>query len=230
MQFKSLTFLAAVNYALAVTMVSVSDNEALNNKGLSSIHEGAGINYFFLNSDGPQAEDFTYDEAKSQLSTQLGNIPATVGLEGSILVNGVLGPAEIKEQDGVLSFNGTTQFYGCKNVQDPYRYSQESYMVVTDNSKGDCVPIQIKFADEEDASSSMPSMTSSITSAAPSHSGYANTTLTESHATTTTINTCDEECTKSPEPPVVPSSTFDGGANAGRVGLTGLAVAAAFLL
>lgn len=246
MHFKAVALLSAVNCALGVSLVAVSDNDELNNKGLSSIHEGAGINYFFLGENG---EDFTYDADKNELSTKLGTLPTTVGVEGSILINGVLGPAEIKEEDGKVTVNGIKQFYGCKNANDPYRYSQSSYMVTTDKSSGDCVPMEIKFSDSEEESSSAPAAPSSSApepSVTSSFEGFVNSTVTTSLATTTTINTCNEDCTKpvgsssAPESSTVAevstifdaTSAFEGGAgvNAGSFGLAGLALAGALLV
>lgn len=197
---RSFAFLPLLSIATALTLVAESDNQEVNGQGASSIHEGAGLNYFFLGANG---ENLSYDESTQILKSEdagSSQISYQVSLSSNILIAGVLEPAKADISSGYLSIGGNDQFYACKNINDPYSYSTKSY-AVTDKDFGDCVSLKLKV----DGASSTPESSSVAPSASPSPTApYGNsttvyTTVTDyttycPYPTTITITTCDEKC------------------------------------
>ncbi|KAK9447907.1 uncharacterized protein V1518DRAFT_420747, partial [Limtongia smithiae] len=89
------------------TLMAVSDDATVNTLNLSSIHEGAAINYFFL---GDYGQDLTYSSDNSTfLAWVLTQAPFYVQIYGDILMFAVdLGDIEqfTLTDDLLLSVNG----------------------------------------------------------------------------------------------------------------------------
>lgn len=183
------TFSSALAAVYDVQLFVESSDAAISGNGLSSIHEGAGINYFLL---GTGAETFQYDDQTEELYTQ-NTIKYSVGVLGQYLSNGVTGASKATFVDDKLSLGGNTTFYAAKNTGDPYNYSDRSYIVLVSDAEGS-IPFNIKVVKSGSPSSSAP---------APSSTGYTNdttTTLTYTagHTTVVTITSCAETVTDCP--------------------------------
>ncbi|ANB11685.1 hypothetical protein AWJ20_4506 [Sugiyamaella lignohabitans] len=122
----------ALNGANALSLVAQSSSGDLNGAALSSIHEGAAIDYVTLS---PGGESLSVD-----LNTTASLI--TYELQPGILqwlavVGGVLQfyPEPVGDKftvgsDGTLSLNGTSSgFYACQNINDPYNYQQTWFVL-----------------------------------------------------------------------------------------------------
>lgn len=191
----ALPVLSLLASAKAFNLITESDNDALNNQEISGLHEGAGINYAFLSG---LASNFAYNTTDKTLY-QTGDIypfPFSISSQGAVVFGEDSQPVEFDHD--VLKYNGSSNgFYACKNTGDIYDYSASQYAVVYfANEKPtftDCSAIKIKKT--EDASSS----------AAPSSTGYHNTTTKYTtvtdyttycpESTTITVTTCaDHKC------------------------------------
>lgn len=168
----SKTFSLAILSSLAlvgaseIQLITDSSESSVNGLGLSSKHEGAGINYFFL---GSGSETLEFDEATGQVSIDIGNsVKQSISVDaGNFLQLSVTEFQKVTVADGVVSVDGNDKFYACKNVSDPYRYSADSYAVLSKSADG-CFPITIKVKDGETSSAtSSAAASSTITSAAP---------------------------------------------------------------
>ncbi|GMG54511.1 unnamed protein product [Ambrosiozyma monospora] len=192
--------LALITRALADETVQLyikSDNSDLSDKGISSLHEGAGINYFFAASSG---QDLTYT-GTSLTSNQIGYpqffTPDTfVQLSVADEVTGLT-----FADDGTLQYNGSEDgFQACKNVNDPYRYSQSSYAIMYKSSSGDCVDIKLykksgSGSGSGSASGSASGAASSSAAPVSSSSAAAAVTSSESAVITTTTGNCTDSVT-----------------------------------
>ena len=112
-----------------VKLTVESDNTEINGKGLSSLHEGAGLNYFFL---GEGSQDLKYNSSDKQLYFDVSDdIKFSFSVSGNFATIGVLEPYKVEFEHNYLKVNGTTDgFFACKNVNDPYRYSENSYALM----------------------------------------------------------------------------------------------------
>jgi len=143
MQFSTLFAAASVLAGVAsatpiskyVKFTVESDVQDINNKGLSSTHEGAGVDYFFL---GDEAQQLT-------LNTTSGDIYANLEVAGgesyplplNVISTGFPGleaGGEVYKtnwsfEDGYLKGNGSDNFYVAKNTNDPYQYSKNQYQI-----------------------------------------------------------------------------------------------------
>lgn len=165
----------------------VSDNSELKGKGIQALHEGAGISYFGVSDY--LGEEFSYDADKKLLTQTQGSYTANFGVSGNYLAIGpAVTPSDVTFDDaGNLEFD--EQLYACKELNDPYRYFNDRYGVVTGEAPNDtCVKIGLKRVNG-DTSSAGPS------SAAPTsfHAGW-NNTVTE-HITVTGYTTYCPEST-----------------------------------
>lgn len=112
-----------------------------NYTGLSSIHEGAGINYF---QNGASSETLTFDNEASSIYVQHGELKQSLIIiaEASyqdsffpFLQLSVVSGDKIYwgVSDGKLvgtdSSDKTVQFYAAKNVTDPYGVSEHSFLI-----------------------------------------------------------------------------------------------------
>lgn len=213
----SIASLSLLAVSFAAEFYAESSNGEVNGKGLSSSHEGAGINYFFL---GKDAQELTYHEENSTFSMDVNSrYPFLLSIYHDVLMVGVLGPDAFDISSGYLAINGTADnFFACKNINDPYHYSKYSYAVTFGDDTGDCTPMKIKVEDgsgSDSDSDSEPSVTSAVSS---TPSPYTNTTSSDvtvitdhtsdftdvttitdyttycPESTTITITTCDETC------------------------------------
>ncbi|ODV96555.1 hypothetical protein PACTADRAFT_1144 [Pachysolen tannophilus NRRL Y-2460] len=127
-----------------IELKAVSNNSAVNGLGLSSVHEGAGINYFFL---GQGSEKLTYDGVSTIYVED--SLHQTFQVDSSILELSVTTTYNhwTFDNNNYLALNGSTDgFYACKNFNDPYSYSSNEYGVLTEKVNSDCLPIKISKA------------------------------------------------------------------------------------
>lgn len=159
----SFAILAALAVADSIQLFAESDDKSVNGLGLSSIHEGAAINYFFLSSGG--AETLQYDEKNGEVySTTSDSVKQSVSIDAGNFLQ--LSAADFQKvdfsDDDTVSVNGNDEFFAAKNVKDPYNYSKDSYAILNKSSDGS-IKIKIKAKQVADSSSSA--------SAAPQSSG-----------------------------------------------------------
>ncbi|KAK6892163.1 Cell wall protein RHD3 [Candida tropicalis] len=159
MKFLSILPLASVALASIsnITLYVKSDNTEVNNLGVSSIHEGAAINYLFLGTNG---QELQYDsDAKNiylMLQTASMDVPINFTVSGGIyqLSPGGSTPVEISD-DGELKFDGDV--YAAKNINDPYSYSERSFFLIDHETDGS-IPIKLyaKFGDDDETEEEEP--------------------------------------------------------------------------
>lgn len=144
MQFSSLLAAASVLVS-AVSALPVqnfvkftveSDKDELNGKGLSSIHEGAAINYVFL---GDNSQTLNLNTTSGEIYQSFTSADGqTFNQYLSVLGGGFPGlqvsaasayPTTWTFEDGYLKGNGSDSFLVAKNTHDPYRYSEKSYQI-----------------------------------------------------------------------------------------------------
>ncbi|CUM46974.1 uncharacterized protein AC631_02932 [Debaryomyces fabryi] len=129
-----------------VKLTVESDNTEINGKGLSSLHEGAGLNYFFL---GEGSQDLKYNSSDKQLYFDVSDdIKFSFSVSGNFATIGVLEPYKVEFEHNYLKVNGTTDgFFACKNVNDPYRYSENSYALMNylgQTAPEGCILLKVK--------------------------------------------------------------------------------------
>ncbi|OWB57975.1 hypothetical protein B5S28_g3961 [[Candida] boidinii] len=195
-----------------ITLTVSSESDEINGKGLTSIHEGAGINYVFL-ADGNT--ELYYDADKKVVYQPFlessYQFLAAIGSYFALTVTSS-GNEFTFDDEGVLYLNGSSSgFYACKDTKDPYNYSQKTYelMYYPEDAPESCLALTLSKAAASEKSSSSETITSSITTF------YNSTTLT---STTTETDTCTE----------CEVSTYEGEAKANYVN-TGSFVGAAAL-
>lgn len=214
----SVLFLLSV-YATSVSAViytvylGVSSDDETLPTGLSSIHEGAGINYFFL---GEGSQNLTYDDDQKLLyfdSTP--EVRQFFSVVGNIVQLTVAPDATEVNVDGpLLAFQGSTGgFYAQKNINDPYRYSQNSYALVHYDSDApeDAIPVNVTFTFWADVlepptglytfelSTEVPESTKPApytNNTVTTHVTYTEWVTTCTEATTITITTCSKDICK----------------------------------
>jgi hypothetical protein len=150
----SLAILSSIAVAAVseIELVADSSETSVNGLGLSSIHEGAGINYFLL---GSGSETLKFDE---ETGTVYANLTDTITQyvsinSANILQLSVLAPQKVTVADGVVSVDGNESFFACKNINDPYRYTEKSFAILSKNGDG-CFPMKIKIKDGQTPSAS----------------------------------------------------------------------------
>ncbi|KAK9350100.1 hypothetical protein V1505DRAFT_378047 [Lipomyces doorenjongii] len=200
MKFSTLAILATfVSSALAATesvyLKVKSDNPTIDGQGLSSIHEGAAINYVFL---GSGSEELVYDSSNSTIYDPyiFPGYPFYLQIWGNIVIIGVgetITEFEI-DSSNYLTVNGSESgFYAVMDTNDPYNYSAYAYEALyypdgQDVPEG-AIPFSIYVEDATSTTSSVATTTSSVattTSAKPSKATAAYTNSTT--ATTTAKN------------------------------------------
>lgn len=157
--FSVASILALTPSALAavrkVQLFAESDNSEVNDFGISSVHEGAGINYLFLAAPNV-AETVNYDDSKYILyiESSVGEQPFSVSEGPGFLQFGQSSIRVDIAEDGTVSFDGSDSVVAAKNVNDPYNRSEQDYFLVTQGGD-DAIPVKIvaKFVDSEEASS-----------------------------------------------------------------------------
>lgn len=158
MKFLSILPLASVALATIsnITVYVKSDNSEVNNLGVSSIHEGAAINYLLLGSSGQELL-YNSDEKTiyQNLQTTTIEVPLNFTVSGGIYQVSVAGsPISVEiADDGKLEFDG--EVYAAKNISDPYNYSERSYFLIDHEADGSIpVTLYAKFSDDNDDSDS----------------------------------------------------------------------------
>lgn len=141
---KFLTLATIVAAAQAFNLKASSSSEEVNNKYLSPVHEAAGISYFAL---GDLPYDLKYNTTSESVYFEAADLTFALGLYGpkDVGIGPGVNPSKVTfDQDGTLELG--QKLWGCKNYQDPYRYSQHSYLVRYGNGKPneDCEEITVK--------------------------------------------------------------------------------------
>ncbi|KAK9342431.1 hypothetical protein V1522DRAFT_327800, partial [Lipomyces starkeyi] len=135
MKFSALAIIATfASSALAATksvyLTVKSDNPTIDGQGLSSIHEGAAINYVFLGSGG--SEELVYESSNSTIYNPyiFPGYPFYLQIWGNIVVVAVgetITQFKI-DSSNYLTVNGSESgFYAVMNTNDPYNYSAYEY-------------------------------------------------------------------------------------------------------
>lgn len=148
----------ALTQARTVRFWTESNTTEVDDRGIYSIHEGAGVNYVLLDGE-PQnytITDFGLIYYSSKTADGTGYYPALqiVDSEGSFpsLELSVSQPnINWLIDDGYLSGNGSSNFWAAKNTNDPYNYTQTSYTLglFLDNSQSptqytNAAPVKVK--------------------------------------------------------------------------------------
>lgn len=151
MRFTSVLLLASSALAaiVPVRLVAHSDNDEINGMGISSIHEGAGINYMFLASQG---QELQYDDGARVLFIQpTPELRQYFAIDGGIVQMTVAAqPLAVSfGDDGAAIFDGDATIYAQKNINDPYRYSETSFFLVShpEGAPEGAIPLRIFRAD-----------------------------------------------------------------------------------
>lgn len=124
----------ALTQARTVRFWTESNVTEVDDRGIYSIHEGAGVNYVLLDGE-PQNYTITdygviYYSSKTADGTAYQPALKIVNANGSFpsLELSVTAPdVNWLIDDGYLSGNGSSNFWAAKNTSDPYGYTQESY-------------------------------------------------------------------------------------------------------
>ncbi|ODV58735.1 uncharacterized protein ASCRUDRAFT_77734 [Ascoidea rubescens DSM 1968] len=133
----------------AVKLVVESESSEIDTYGIGSRHEGAGISYFFIGTTS-DSEDLTYDDSTQKLtSDRFGQYPSWVGFTGEIqlLQLAVMETEDLYgfDSDNYLLLNGAIPgLWACKNINDPYRYSESSYAILKTKANDDCLSLKLK--------------------------------------------------------------------------------------
>ncbi|EMG48327.1 RHD3 Cell wall protein RHD3 [Candida maltosa Xu316] len=142
LSFASTAFAAISN----VQLFASSDDSTIDGQGLTSTHEGAGINYLFL---GPNAQTLQYDSDDQTIFTDLqiaGGQTARQSfvVEGGIFQLSVSGtPLTVQIQpDGTVSFPGSDSVFASKNINDPNNFSATQFAVI-DHATNETIPFTI---------------------------------------------------------------------------------------
>ncbi|KAK9384643.1 hypothetical protein V1515DRAFT_526586, partial [Lipomyces mesembrius] len=174
MKFSALAILATfASSALAATesvyLKVKSDNATIDGQGLSSIHEGAAINYVFLGSGG--SEELVYESSNNTIYDPyiFPGYPFYLQIWGNIVVIAV-GETVTQfkiDSSNYLTVNGSESgFYAVMNTNDPYNYSAYAYEALyfadgQDVPKG-AIPFRIYVEDATSTTSSIATTTSSV--------------------------------------------------------------------
>lgn len=163
-----------------IQLVTRSETGEVNARGLSSYHEGAAMNYFFL---GEQSESLEYDDETHQIMFQIGDQEPVLyqymnDYEGVLALFPDINGTVTFSSEGRMSFNSIDSFFACMHTNDPYRYSDNSYQVVFNEINPECHPISIYQAgiSPSNHTTVQPSATPR-----PNHSNESTTTATITH-------------------------------------------------
>lgn len=159
MQFSYLTAIASTLVAAsALQLKAVSSSSDVNDAGVSSIHEGAAINYVQLgNPNNPNnGESYEYDGSQGTITNDLGGVLSNAELgfgpssdKGAVLIFGAYSTTGkfTFDSEKYLEVNGSADnFYACKNINDPYSYSERTYFVLysTTELTDDCESVKLQ--------------------------------------------------------------------------------------
>ncbi|CUM67462.1 uncharacterized protein PRCAT00005158001 [Priceomyces carsonii] len=191
----------AVAAVTTVTLNAESSDQDVNGKAITSLHEGAGFNYLFL-SEHPQK--LSLDDSNDSIFFEAAGFRWNLTISGSVVSIGVLQSSWYTSlDDDYIAVNGSTEgFYACKNTNDPYNYSKDSYQVTFPNGEAPsgCKPIKLKVSKHGNPSHShshSPGPSESPSHSYPHHShspspshGYHNTTITKLKTVTDYVTYC----------------------------------------
>ncbi|KAK6463426.1 hypothetical protein DFJ63DRAFT_318525, partial [Scheffersomyces coipomensis] len=143
----SLALLASTTLAALqnVSLFVASDDKTLNGSGVSAPHEGAGIGYLFIGTDGgyfatANTVPLVYDTVAESLywwstpQIKQGFSTFTNTQNGISVVELIVGDySGVTFENGYLAYEGSTAgFYALGNISDPYDYSKFALAVVKD--------------------------------------------------------------------------------------------------
>ena len=213
LSFAALKAVLAATYTVELYVDSTDDSIA--GKALSSIHEGAGINYFLL---GTSAEQITYDDSTKYLGSDM----FYVSTYDDFLLQGVLGAGNITFDGDHLVVNDVKDFYAAKNVNDPYQYSTQLYIVLTSNLDApDSIKFNIKVSGlPSSIVSSAASETGSDTSSSLTSSVSASSTIETTEVSSTSSSSAVQSSTQSVEEQSTTSSSGDSESSTSGLALT----------
>ncbi|KAK6453768.1 uncharacterized protein RJT20DRAFT_131193 [Scheffersomyces xylosifermentans] len=196
-----------------VTLWVESDNSTINGNGLSSLHEGAGINYVFL---GQNAQTLIHDDVNNWLYfIPVEPLRQYFAVENNIAqVTVAFTDNTVTFENGYLSYGGSTEgFYALLNINDPYNYSktQKALVHYPDGAPEGAIPLKIRVQTEGEPVPGSTSSTEASSSAAPTTLsttevpttltsviptlGYPNSTVTKDITYTEWVTTCPEATT-----------------------------------
>lgn len=204
MKFSTLAF-AGLALAESQIHLKVQDDSAANGLYLSSIHEGAGINYFLLGANG---ENLLFNGTAIR-GEEVYEYPFNLGVIFNYLA---LGPSV---SPLTVSFNGDVlnplsgSYWACKNTLDPYGYTKSQYIIALGETKpfDECFEVTIVKEDAGAVSLAAPLTLAPVTATTPaaavSVSAHQWNTTTQyitttdyvtycPFPTTVTITTCSE--------------------------------------
>lgn len=194
MKFTTIASASLLSFAAAESIkLEVIGDDQKSQGFLSSIHEGAGINYALVSLSG---QSLTFED--SAIYFEDAGYKYNLGYSGDFLA---LGPAVSLgswsfNQIGVLATK--TFLWACNNVNDPYDYSSSSKLILSgDNSPNDsCSRITLQKAEDGSSSSDSASTTSSSwtngTSTTTEWQTVTDYTTYCPESTTITVTTCDQ--------------------------------------
>lgn len=138
---------ASVTKNFAKIVVEADDN-AVNGKGLVGKHEGAGLNYVFF-SDKPR--DLLYYPTTNELAEQEGSTTLRLSVYEGVGTLSVLGDEStpiVVDSNNYLAVNGSSDnFAACKNINDPYNYSENEYVLTYNNETPEgCIPLRLMIS------------------------------------------------------------------------------------
>lgn len=148
---KTSTILSIVASALGASaqnfMFRITD---LNNESigtLTSVHSGAGFNYYFVNYPNPNPEIYSLasdDVAQLEIDSPY---PYLVGtLDNFLAVGPSIAPVDLDIQNGQVM---NQAFAACYNVNDPYNYSKTYRALVflpqgeILSNESECIPVRL---------------------------------------------------------------------------------------
>lgn len=118
-----------------------SENTEIDGKGVSILHEGAGIYFVFL---GTESIDVTYDDVEKLLYVPVSSdIQFNFGTNADIVQFSVTPPVSVEiDEDGSVNFKGSDDLFAAQYINDPYNYSKDSYAVIL-RGKPHAIPIKL---------------------------------------------------------------------------------------
>ncbi|CAI5759192.1 unnamed protein product [Candida verbasci] len=120
-----------------ITLCLGSKNSSIDGLNLYSKHVGAGISYFYTNSEVGQ--QLTYDSDALNIFYQVTqDIRFNFNLNGNFLQMSVFEPSKvIIDYFGNLVFEGANNLYAAKHLGEPYNWSDYDYAIVKYQNKKD---------------------------------------------------------------------------------------------
>lgn len=215
MKFSTIASASLVSLAAADNIQLEVIGEDNSSQGfVSSIHEGAGINYCLVAQNG---QTLTLDG--SSIYFDAANYKFNFGYTLDYLAIGpAVTPVEWSFNSGDVLATAKT-LWACNNVNDPYSYSEKTKMIVTGDAgpNDTCVKVTLKKVDAASSSSAAASSTEASSTEAASATSEAASSTSEAASSTSTAP--------------VKSVVTDNGAGKISAGFAGIAgVAAALIL